>query len=218
MKGLLRKDLYALKNTFGILVAFMLVYAVIGYTGNNASMLTAVAAMIVMMLPANSISYDEFYHWDRYVLTMPVSRKMVVQSKYVLCFLLCCFMLLVGTAFTLLVGGSFFDAFVSTLCVAAMALIISALALPFMFKWGAQRGRLILIFICGAAGAVLAILLMSFSFGNLSGPVGGLMAGEGQHSGVLTAGMLTAGLLLLSAIATAVSYRIACSIYLKKEF
>ena len=48
MKGLLRKDLYALKNTFGILVAFMLVYAVIGYTGNNASMLTAVAAMIVM--------------------------------------------------------------------------------------------------------------------------------------------------------------------------
>ena len=203
MKGLLRKDLYALKNTFGILVAFMLVYAVIGYTGNNASMLTAVAAMIVMILPANSISYDEFYHWDRYVLTMPVSRKMVVQSKYVLCFLLCCFMLLVGTAFTLLVGSSFFDAFVSTLCVAAMALIISALALPF---------------ICGAAGAVLAILLMSFSFGNLSGPVGGLMAGEGQHSGVLTAGMLTAGLLLLTAIVTAVSYRIACGIYLKKEF
>lgn len=27
MKGLLRKDLYMMKNTFGTLVAFMLVYA-----------------------------------------------------------------------------------------------------------------------------------------------------------------------------------------------
>ena len=219
MKGLLRKEFYALKNTFGILAVFMLVYAAIGYGGNNASMLVAMAAMIVMMQQANSISYDELYHWDRYVLTMPVSRKMVVQSKYVLSFLLCCFMLLVGTVFTLLLGGSFVDAFVSTLCVAAIALIISALALPCMFKWGAQRGRLILIFICGAtgaAGAMLAILLMKF--GNLSGSVGGLMPGEGQHSGALTAGMLTAGLLLLTAIVTAISYRIACGIYEKKEF
>ena len=93
MKGLLRKEFYALKNTFGILAVFMLVYAAIGYVGNNASMLVAMAAMIVMMQPANSISYDELYHWDRYVLTMPVSRKMVVQSKYVLSFLLCCFIL-----------------------------------------------------------------------------------------------------------------------------
>lgn len=218
MKGLLRKDLYALRNTFGILAVFMLVYAAIGYVGNNASMLTAVAAVIVMMLPANSISYDEFYHWDRYVLTMPVSRKMVVQSKYALCVLLSCFMLLVGAAFTLLLGSSFVDAFFGILCVAAMSLIISALALPCMFKWGAQRGRLILILICGAAGAVLGILLISVSFGNLGESVGGLMPGEGQHSGALTAGMLTAGLLLLTAIITVISYRIACGIYEKKEF
>ena len=59
MKGLLRKEFYALKNTFGILAVFMLVYAAIGYVGNNASMLVAMAAMIVMMQPANSISYDE---------------------------------------------------------------------------------------------------------------------------------------------------------------
>ena len=102
MKGLLRKDLYMMKNTFGTLAAFMLVYAVIGYYGANASMLSAILAIIIMMLPANSISYDEFYHWDRYVLTMPVSRRMVVRSKYVLCLLLVVFAMLIGILFGLL--------------------------------------------------------------------------------------------------------------------
>ena len=45
----------------------------------NSSMFTAVLAIIIMMLPANSISYDEFYHWDRYVLTMPVSRLSLIH-------------------------------------------------------------------------------------------------------------------------------------------
>lgn len=218
MKGLLRKDLYTLKNTFGILSAFMLIYALIGYVDNNASMLVAVVAVVAMMLPANSISYDEFYHWDCYVLTMPVSRKMVVQSKYVLCVLLSCFMLLVGVVFTMLLGGSFIDAFFGTWCVAVLSLIISALALPCMFKWGAQRGRLILVLICGAAGAVLGVIFISVSFGNWGSLTILQILGEMQYSEVFAAGALIAGMFLLTAGITAISYRIACGVYLKKEF
>lgn len=88
MKGLLRKELLALKSTFSILVIFVLVYAIIGVMGDNSSMVSGVLAVILMMLPANSISYDEFYHWDKYALTMPISRQKIVQSKYLLCFLL----------------------------------------------------------------------------------------------------------------------------------
>ena len=75
MKGLLRKELLALKSTFSILVIFVLVYAIIGVMGDNSSMVSGVLAVILMMLPANSISYDEFYHWDKYALTMPISRQ-----------------------------------------------------------------------------------------------------------------------------------------------
>lgn len=106
MKGLLRKELLALKSTFSILVIFVLVYAIIGVMGDNSSMVSGVLAVILMMLPANSISYDEFYHWDKYALTMPISRQKIVQSKYLLCFLLFGLFLVVGVTFSGLVDGN----------------------------------------------------------------------------------------------------------------
>ena len=215
MKGLLRKDLYMMKNTFGTLVAFMLVYAVIGYYGANASMLSAILAIIIMMLPANSISYDEFYHWDRYVLTMPVSRRMVVQSKYVLCLLLVLFAMLVGILFSLLLGESWENALLSNGFVALLALLMTVLSLPAMLKWGAQKGRLIMVLLCGVAGGLIAIVSISISYGGMTlGP----LDGEGVHASLLTGGMLLAALCIFTAVAMAVSYRISCRLYEKKGF
>lgn len=215
MRGLLRKDFYTLKGTLGILMAFMLFYAVLGYIGHNSSMVTSMAAVVVMMIPVNSIAFDEGYHWNRYVLTAPVSRQMVVQSKYLLSVLLSGFTLLVGTAFSLLLGEPLVDAFFTTLCVAAMSLVISALALPAVFKWGAQRGRLILVMVCGAGGAIIAGLLITVRFSDM--PLSA-MPGEGQAGFLLSNGLLIAGILLATALVTALSYGLSCRIYQKKEF
>ncbi len=210
MKGLLRKDLYMMKNTFGTLVAFMLVYAVIGYFGTNASMLSAVLAIIIMMLPANSISYDEFYHWDRYVLTMPVSRRMVVRSKYVLCLLLVVFAMLIGILFCLLLGESWADALLANSFVALLALLMTMLSLPAMLKWGAQKGRMIMVLLCGVAGGLIAIVSISISYGGMT--MGGI------RDSALTGGVLLAALGVVTMIAAAISYRISCRLYEKKGF
>ncbi len=211
MKGLLRKDLYALQGTFRILAVVMVFYVGLSYFGNNSSMLTVMAIIMVILLPVTSVSYDEAYHWDRYVLTAPVSRNMVVQSKYVLCALLAGFLLLIGTTSGLLLGQGLADAFFNTLCVAAMSLVISALALPVMFKWGAQRGRMVLCAVAGAAGALLGSMLMTgwFSQVALSSPAGG---------GIRDGGLLVAAVLLATALVTGLSYLLACRIYQKKEF
>ena len=209
MKGLLRKDILSLKGTFTILAGFMLVYAAIGVVGDNSSMLTAVLAIVIVMLPANSISYDEFYHWDKYVLTMPVSRKMVVQSKYALCFLLVGFMLVVGTVFSLLLDGNFNEAFFNTLSVAFMALLISVLSLPCMLKWGASRGRMVLVMFCAAAGAIMGIILFSLKDIDLTqSVVDGLFLPEVV---LFCTGTLTI-------MATIVSYRISLRLYERKQF
>lgn len=211
MKGLLRKELYMLRNTFYILMAFVAIYAVFGYLGGTSSMVIAVFAVMTMMLPANSIIYDELYHWDRYVLTAPVSRRMLVQSKYALCLLLAGVMLLAGVVFQLLVGSSLEDAFFTALCLASGALTISALALPFSFRWGAQRGRLILMGICGAVGALFAILAIRFESGAAVLPP---VFHEAAFSGVLLFGMVAAAAVLI----TGVSYWASCRIYQRKEF
>lgn len=208
MKGLLLKDMRALKSTFTILAGFMLLYAVFGVVSDNSSMFTAVLAIIIMMLPANSISYDEFYHWDRYVLTMPVSRKMVVQSKYILCFLLVGFMLVTGTVFVMLLDGSAADALLSTMMVAAVSLMMATAALPCMLKWGAQRGRLVLCAVAGAAGAVMATGLMFLKDDTMT--IGDAM--------VVLQDMILLGTLLLTVIVVVVSYFIALRLYERKEF
>ena len=211
MRGLLRKDFYALKGTFGILMAFMLFYAVLGYVGHNSAMVTSVVAVVVMMLPVSSITYDEAYHWDRYVLTAPVSRQLVVGSKYLLCALLAGFLLLIGMTSGLLLGEPLVETFFNTLCVAALSLVISVLALPAMFKWGAQRGRLVLCGVAGAAGALLGSMLLDgwFSQVALASLAGGSLRGGG---------LLVAAVLLATALVTALSYLLSCRIYRQKEF
>lgn len=206
MKGLLRKDMLALKSTFAILAGFMVVYAAIGVASGKSSMLTAVLAIVIMMLPANSISYDEFYHWDKYVLTMPVSRKMVVQSKFMMCFLLVGFMLAVGTAFAVMLDSTVTDALFSTMLVAAMSLLMSVLALPCMIKWGAQRGRMVLVMLCAAAGALIGLGLFMTDE---------IQFTEGSFLSYETAAI---ALTVLTLLVTAVSYQISLRIYGRKEF
>lgn len=215
MKGLLRKELLALKSTFSILVVFVLVYAIIGVMGDNSSMVSGVLAVILMMLPANSISYDEFYHWDKYALTMPISRKKVVQSKYLLCFLLFGLFLVVGVTFSGLLDGNWADALFTNLLVAAMSLLMSVIALPCMFKWGAQRGRLVIVLLCGVAGALIAILVISLKTGDLARE---MRVGEMMQGMLLSNGILLGITLIVTAIATIISYRISCRIYNNKQF
>lgn len=211
MKGLLRKDIYALQGTFGILAVVMALYVAISYLGHNSSMLTVMAVIMVILLPVNSITYDEAYHWDRYVLTAPVSRQLVVGSKYLLCALLAGFLLLIGMTSGLLLGEPLVETFFNTLCVAALSLVISVLALPAMFKWGAQRGRLVLCGVAGAAGALLGSMLLDgwFSQVALASLAGGSLRGGG---------LLVAAVLLATALVTALSYLLSCRIYRQKEF
>ena len=215
MKGLLRKELLALKSTFSILVIFVLVYAIIGVMGDNSSMVSGVLAVILMMLPANSISYDEFYHWDKYALTMPISRQKIVQSKYLLCFLLFGLFLVVGVTFSGLVDGNWGDALFTNLLVAAMSLLMSVIALPCMFKWGAQRGRLVIVLLCGVAGALIAILVISLKTGDLARE---MRVGEMMQGMLLSNGILLSVALIVTAIATIISYRLSCNIFSKKQF
>lgn len=85
---------------------------------------------------------------------MPISRQKIVQSKYLLCFLLFGLFLVVGVTFSDWWTETWGDALFTNLLVAAMSLLMSVIALPCMFKWGAQRGRLVIVLLCGVAGCL----------------------------------------------------------------
>ena len=96
MKGLLLKDLYNLEKQARSLLLIFVFYLVFSLIGENSNMFGGVVSIMMVMLVITSLAYDERSRWDRYALTMPVSRKEMVLSKYLLGLILLTFALLIN--------------------------------------------------------------------------------------------------------------------------
>jgi len=88
MKGLIIKDILNLKKNLNTLLVLVIFYAFLGYRSGDPSMLIAMIVLLLTMMSITSISYDDLAKWDKYALAMPISRKNIVLSKYILAVLL----------------------------------------------------------------------------------------------------------------------------------
>lgn len=207
MKGLILKDLYNLRKyakTVFLLAAF---YTIIIFMMGNANMFLGT---VVIMFAASSIAsfaYDNQSGWDTYVNTLPVSRKDVVMSKYLLSYLLA----LAGGLFALLVGwingllkntGNFTEMLVAAYAMFGAAVILVSILLPLIYKFGVERSRIIIL-------AAVAI------------PVAAIFALAQTDSLVLPDAKTVEQLLWLSPLIVIVfcmlSCAISCAVYRKKE-
>ena len=153
MKGLLLKDWYALRGQAGRLLFLIALYIVIGESSGGVG---SIGILLCAMLPMSCLAYDERAKWDRYALSMPLSVKDLVVSKYLLGYL----MLAAGAALKLLAmalpigNGSDFTSFVLTI---AVSLLYLALQLPILFKFGVENGRIGMMIVSGvfAIGIVM---------------------------------------------------------------
>ncbi len=160
MKGLLLKDLMNLKKQSLLLLIVVGFYLVVSLVNASVSVFSTMLTVMCAMLPITAMSYDERAHWDRYALTMPLSRRDLVVEKYLLGFL----MLLGALALSLLVqaiaGQLMEEALATGLLSLATGLLFQLLTMPVMFKLGVEKGRmamLVLIFL----PAILMMLLPS---------------------------------------------------------
>jgi ABC-2 type transport system permease protein len=128
-------------------------------------MFTSMMTMVAVLIPLTAMAYDERSKWDRYALTMPISRKNMVMSRYLLglIFLIVAFVLsmLVNIVIsnmktaenTLVVLGGF-----------STGLMLMSVIFPLLFKFGVEKGRIfmmIVIFIPVAALMMISKLGIS---------------------------------------------------------
>ena len=99
MTGLLLKDIYCLKKTLKMYGIIFLFYVYWCYSVKDISM-AAMFTLLSIILSISSMSYDEFYKWDIFALTMPVKKKELVFSKYLLGYLF----IIIGTCITLVIA------------------------------------------------------------------------------------------------------------------
>lgn len=147
MKGLLLKDILNFKKQ-GLMFLFLIaLWFFIGIKNKDMYYLSGIIAMMTLLVPITVISYDEKAKWERYALTMPISKGTVVVSRYLLTIAIS----VVGGALSIIAGlmisTSIKEVLLTNMSVISIGLLIIAFAFPFIFKYGVEKGRLIMIFI-----------------------------------------------------------------------
>ena len=159
MSALLLKDYYVLWKQMRFFPIAILVFSAIPGGYNMVFAVTYAA-----LLPYSCVAYDERSKWDQLAAMMPYSVRDLVLSRYVLGWIsgagACFFSLILQAAFGLL----FHYAASPAALVVAFFTCVSTLAitLPLIFRFGVERGRLIMFLIiflaCGSAGALGGIV------------------------------------------------------------
>jgi hypothetical protein len=160
MKGLVRKDLYVLTRQMRIFLLFIVVFALL--PGNG---MTVFAVVYAAMMPYTAIAYDERSKWDQLACTMPYSVRDLVLSKYVLGWLFTAGAAVVSLAANL-IERRFLENTGSPLVVMmsfCAGLIMMAVTLPPMFRFGVEKGRMLFIIVmvaavCGSAELVNGLM------------------------------------------------------------
>lgn len=165
MKALLLKDCYTLMKQIKIYIIMIIIFAIIpGYS------ISSIAMFYAAMLPITALAYDERSKWNSLAMMMPYSDESIVGSKYMLGYIaVAAASLLSITAqivLNLIKNTAFeIESILSIILIACIATVLQAFNLPFMFKFGVEKGRLAffaLIAIATALGVLFGDRLSGF--------------------------------------------------------
>ncbi len=209
MKGLIIKDFLVLKKTGRVFLLLLGLYLIMTIFMNTD--MGPLMVFICGMLSISTFAYDEQAKWDAYALTMPVSKRDLVRAKYVLAIILCFIGAVAGVVLSVAsnLDAPFID-WNGILIASGIALcasyIFNSLALPLLYKFGAEKSRVILL-ACYAVPLIGASLIMK----ELEKSSGSLLRLQS---------LLNLGAILLPFVTIAllfVSYLISLRIYNKKD-
>ena len=214
MKGLLLKDLYMSEKYCRVFLLIVVVFFGMSLMSGPGFFLLAYPCILMGLIPASLISYDEREKWDVYSGTLPCSRRQLVSCKYLVGLIgelpvICITTVLY--ALGLFRMGAFDPR--AVLGMAAVFLLLGligpAATLPFMFRFGAEKGRIayfaVIILLCGVSAA----------FGSIQ------VSGVGENALATGIVMPQAGVSLFLAVLAillyAVSWKLSIAFYKKRE-
>ncbi|MBD5499422.1 MAG: ABC-2 transporter permease [Lachnospiraceae bacterium] len=155
MKSLILKDLYNIGHNTKSMLFMLAVLAVVLIPTSGASAYIIVSALLCSMMIMTTFTFDENSNWSRYAMIMPVSKKDVVIGKYIVLVIFC----VIGSLFGLVIGLiaelamsknafnliSIIELLFLTLLALTISFISGSMSIPLVFKFGAERARVLLI-------------------------------------------------------------------------
>ncbi len=164
MKGLLLKDWYLTKK---YCKAYPLIFAgfiLASVAANGNFFFSFYPCLFSSMIPVTLLSLDEQSGWSQYSGTLPYTKAQIVSGKYLVGLIAQTIVLALSAVAQAVrmnrdgfFDGQSYGALMALLLI--MSCFSSSITLPFMFKYGVEKGRIaryIMIGIVGGGSAVAA--------------------------------------------------------------
>lgn len=212
MRGLILKDFINMKGQAKVYILFIVLWGGMAIMRKSGEYFNMLLIMIPAMTILTAIAYDDRYKWNRYALTMPVTRKDLIVSKYVFSFIFIAGTIILSMMGQTIMGENISYSITATLIIASVVMIINGVSMPIFFYFGTEHGRIVFF----AAFALIAVVLMAIS--NV-GFVEEIITADGSvRYHIPTMGELILILLTVAFVVTAVSMLISVKIYENKDF
>ncbi|MBQ1519828.1 MAG: ABC-2 transporter permease [Ruminococcus sp.] len=166
MKGLLTKEFIVFLKTARTQIFIILMFIILGILMKN-TMYIMFVPLLLPMIAKQGLTVDEISKWDKYSACFPVDRKKIVTSKYLLIFIISIAAFII-TAISLLVIKNIkpdpenpvgrITPYLAA--AAAESLILPSLSLPFDFKFGTAKGKVMYFIVTAFAAALLSATTM----------------------------------------------------------
>lgn len=207
MKALLTKDLISFFKWGKLYIAVILVFAVAFFFAPDNAIMGYYPSLILGMFAITFLQIDEREKWNVYVQTMPCTKKDYVASKYIVSLLLAAMGTVIMAASSLassIAHGAFnLEALASYVgMMILIGIMPSSLMLPFMFKFSAEKGRIMCFVIFGLMFGVVS------AFATI---------GKIYNSSMLSPKISFAVSIVLAAVIWLASLFISIKIYNKRE-
>lgn len=164
MKGLIIKDLLNMKKTLKLYLLLLVFYGVLSFAQGNNMLFGYFVVLLTMMMSITALSYDEKANWDKYALSMPVSRTDLVMSKYVLSYGCLIVAIVLAVLYMYLIDGRITqDGWAILAVCTGFSLFFTSIMLPVMFKFGCEKGRIAIF----AISLIPVAAVMIFNKANL---------------------------------------------------
>ena len=160
MKGLILKDLYMAAKYCRAYALIALVFLGVSVVNGEDTFFLFYPCLLCGMIPVNLLAYDERSKWLQYSATLPYSKAQIVSAKYVIG-LMAQLVVLIATGIArsvqMRLSGNSNPAELVLLLgiILLLSAFASSIAMPFMFRWGVEKGRIVMVGVV-CAGAIIA--------------------------------------------------------------
>ena len=218
IKGLITKDILQLKSYKKTLIIFIMVFAF-----TSISVQDGVENMLVIMLTLGfgmfsmaSFNYDEFNKADRYILTLPLTKKEVVLSKYILVIGSTVIGNIIGITLGVVLTFAInkqvpnIEELISVGLGSVLGIgIIEAIQIPCVYKWGAEKGRIQMVVVTALVALLAGGIIFIGEKANIQFPANNILEIFSKYLPLIFIG--------ITIIIYFISYKVSYKIYFKKE-